>query len=313
MRWLVAVFIAGCEFNPGQLAGIDAMPADVARDSSIDTPLEDNCYARWFDGTIRFNTPVELPMVNSSAYDRDPFLTPDELSVYVSSGRASGTVDLYVAKRATTTVAFDTPASDPAFDDAAAYESKLSITTDGLAAVVGSNRTGSQMIDVWLTTRATVNDNWRTFTNVLSVNTAGNEHDPMISGDGLSLYLAPQDFVVAQNLAVATRQTRVDSFGAPLPITEINSGLGDADPSVTPDERILLFATSRPQVGAMLGNVWYSTRPSKAVPFEAPVAVPDINTDASEGDPHLSTDGCRIYFGRDLGNDNWNIFLATAL
>ena len=62
------------------------------------------------------------------------------------------------------------------------------------------------------------------------------------------------------------------------------------------------------------GNVWYATRATANDAFGTPRLVPDINTDADEGDPHLSADGCRIYFGRnvDAMNYNWDIFVASA-
>jgi hypothetical protein len=91
--------------------------------------------------------------------------------------------------------------------------------------------------------------------------------------------------------------------------------MGDADPSPTPDEQVLLFASNRPVLpsGPAAPNVWYATRPGSTGTFDAPLPVPDINTDMPEGDPHLSTDGCRIYFARDVGTTSFDIYVATAV
>jgi hypothetical protein len=32
----------------------------------------------------------------------------------------------------------------------------------------------------------------------------------------------------------------------------------------------------------------------------------------NDGDPHLSQDGCRLYFGRDGGATDWDLYMAVA-
>jgi Tol biopolymer transport system component len=190
------------------------------------------------------------------------------------------------------------------------------MTADGLYAVLGSTRTGSQNVDVWETSRATTDDPWPalTRTHMTMVNTSGSDHDPTISADGLHLYVAP-DTQAPQRIRVAARPDRTSNFSVPQTINELFSNTGDADPSPTPDERILLFSSNRasPATSPAAPNVWYATRASATGTFSAPLLVPDINTDAPEGDPHLSADGCTIYFARDLGSYNYDIFAATAL
>ena len=315
MRGLVAVVLVGCGFNPGQLAGGDATMLDVASDVSIDVPPRENCYAQWFDGTIRFDTPIELPNVNSAQFDRDPYLTADELQFFVSSGRQGGMGGtVWIAKRPSTMVAFSPPTVESTFESVG-DETKLSITADGLYAVVGSNRDTPNSVDVWEASRAAITDPWSAVTrdHVMLVNSSSSEHDPTISADGLHLYFAGHSGTY-QFIALASRGDRSANFGVPVELTELTSTMGDADPSPTPDERIILFGSNRPPplAGPAAPNAWYATRASKNAPFSAPLIVPDINGDLSEGDPHLSADGCRIYFGRNLGGDNWNIFVATA-
>lgn len=322
MRWLCLVALLGCRFTPGQVAddalvvGDDVLVDDAGGgDAGADADTPATCNARWLDGTIRFGTPVPLTTINSSAYDRDPFLTPDEKTIWISSGRAGGmNGSVWIAKRASTADDFSTPAVDPDFESAG-NETKLSQTADGLVAVVGSDRNPSANVDVWEATRATVNDNWSPLsrTNLGSVNTSGSDHDPTISADGLRIYLAP-DSPSPQHIAVATRADRASAFGMPTTLTELSSGVGDADPSPTPDERILLFASNRDPgpSGPNAPNVYYATRATSTGTFDAPLLVPDINDDNGEGDPHLSSDGCRIYFARTGAND-FDIYVATAL
>jgi hypothetical protein len=321
VRWWSFALLAACRFTPGELTTGDggrdsAGPVDGPTDMIVDDGnLASTCYARWLDDSIRFGEPVALDTVNSSVFDRDPFLSPDELTLWFSSGRTGGMGGSapWVATRATTTMAFSTPILAAELDSPG-VESKLSITADGLIAVIGSDRSGgSGSIDVWETQRANVTTPWPapTRARTLQVNTSGADHDPTISADGLRLYLAPAG-VGAQRIQVATRSTATAEFGAPVTIAELDSNMGDADPSPTPDERIMLLSSAR-SGGPQQGNVWYATRATSTGTFSSPRLVPDINTDDAEGDPHLSTDGCRIYFARSLGGNNYDLYMATAL
>lgn len=319
VRWWLLAAAAGCKFTPGEVAPRDAPAVDdvLALDGDLDAEPDapSTCNARWRDGTIQFDTPIPVPNINSSVYDRDPYLSADEMTLWFSSGRPGGTGGtVYIAKRTTPTGMFGNPQIDDDFDSDD-DETKLSMTEDRLYAVVGSNRTGSAMIDVWASSRATVNDNWSMLarTDLMDVNTGSDDHDPTISSDGLRLYLAP--IGGGQHLAVATRADRGDPFGTPTTITELVSGTGDADPSPTPDERVLLFSSNQTGVSGDPAppNVWYATRASSTGTFDPPKLVPDINTDMPEGDPHLSADGCRIYFARDIGSGDFDIFVATAM
>ena len=312
MRWAVAVALSGCSFLPGAGSPPDATRDVIdAADVPPDMTLVPTCYDKWFDGSIRFNTPVAITEINDIGYDRDPWLPADELTIYFSSQRGSADLDsnVYVAKRSMIGGTFSTPV--PAYEfNSLNGESKLSISADNKVAVVGSDRPGSSGIDVWESIRLNVTDQWPAMnrTNVMMVETAGNDHDPTLSANAQHLYLAP-DLPGPQHLAMATRAGN-GMFGPPVPITELNSTGGDGDPSPTPDERIIVFASFRTGVG--LSDIYFATRATPSGTFSTPLLVPDVNTATYEGDPHLSTDGCRIYFARSPGNVDWDIYVATA-
>jgi Tol biopolymer transport system component len=318
VRWWLLAGLTACKFTPGaypsgDARADDARPLDGDLDSPIDAPA--TCTDRWRAGTIRFGTPVPIDEVNSSDYDRDPFLSLDERTIWFSSGRSGGTNGtVYIAKRLSPTGVFGTVMIDEDFDSPD-DDTKLSMTEDGLYAVVGSKRSGSAGVDVWAAQRASINDNWPVPSNasMTTVNSGSDDHDPTVSADGLRLYLAPVEG--GQHLAVSTRADRTATFGTPATITELVSGNGEADPSPTSDERVLLFSSNRPGAAGDpdAPNVWYATRPGSTGTFDAPILVPDINTDAAEGDPHLSSDGCRIYFARQVSGASYDIFVATAL
>jgi hypothetical protein len=316
----VLVALAACTFRHGGLApgdgGDDGPAIDAAIDAPPDTPADGttitNCYSKWLDDTIRFGAPVALATVNSAAYDRDPFLPAGELSIYFSTGRA-GTQgsDIWMATRTDASASFGPPVEASAFNSTS-NETKLSIDATNKIAVVGSDRPGSSGVDVWDTVRGAATDQWPAMQriHVMTVETSGNDHDPTLSADGLRIYLAP-DNPSPQHLVVATRVTTAGNFGAPTAITQLDSGTGDSDPSPTADERILVWSSFRAATPAGR-NIWYATRSSPTAIFGTPHIVPDINTDLEDGDPHVSADGCQIYFARDIGGGDWELFVATA-
>jgi Tol biopolymer transport system component len=310
----LAIVLFACNYSQGVLReDANIAVADGVADGAGDATSGRSCYPQWLDHSIRFQAAVPLS-INTTAYERDPFLTPDERTLYFSSDRAgSMSYDVWVATRNAITDAFSNPMRATEVDSSGG-ESKLSITQNGLTAVVGSDRTGSLGgIDVWESTRVSTNGPFPPMsrTRVMNIETSANDHDPTISADGLRIYLAPDGGY--QHIVVAARATTTDNFGSPTTIGELDSGTGDGDPSPSPDERVILFTSNRYVTGLGTSNIFYATRATATGTFDAPLPVPDVNTDTYEGDPHLSSDGCRIYFARYAGTGiDWDLYVATA-
>src|SRR5580765_5974000 len=107
--------VAGCGFHPTTSTNAPSDAGDANGDGEADAadgavPLDapSSCMQHWLAHTPRFTTPVSLS-VNTGGYERDPFLSPDELSIYVSTDRgASGTTDKFLATRSSLTGAWGT-------------------------------------------------------------------------------------------------------------------------------------------------------------------------------------------------------------
>ena len=89
-----------------------------------------------------WTSPIQVPGVSvNSADDDEPVVTPDGLTMYFASARNSAQMDIFVAKRATTSQAFGTPVPvaelNTTFDDRPSW-----ISADGCRLVFFSNRTG---------------------------------------------------------------------------------------------------------------------------------------------------------------------------
>jgi Tol biopolymer transport system component len=308
----ILVVVASCTFTPGEpQAPRDAQP-DIPVDMAVDVlDASPTCLDRWKTGTIQFNTPVALVDVNSTARDRDPFLSSDELTVWFSSERITGTGDVYTAVRTSMTTAFGAASK---FSPAATtgYDTKLSMTSDELLLVFGSDQAGGHGGgDVWQASRASTGSTFGAPDESKEglLDDGANQFDPALSPDGLRLYFS--NSFSPQRLTVASRTSTSANFGTVRDIAELNTVGSNADPAISVDEQVIVFSSTRAGTANAGKNLWFATRPDLVQPFGTPTAVVGVNTNNDDADPFLSADGCRLYFASDRSG-NWDLFVATA-
>jgi hypothetical protein len=309
-RIAVCVVLGGCGFQ--SRAGL---ASDPPPDGGSD------CFQHWFDGGpgLALSNPAPLTALASAGDDRDPWLSGDGLQLYFvrTPGPHVGG-DIMLATRGSTAVEFPAAA---AYDnlDTGDDESRAALSGDGkLVVFSGNHNTQNHAFQLFVSRR---DDPTQPFpspsapdqTLVASVHTAGDNYfDPFLSRDGLRLYLAPV-LGGLQQIHMATRTAADKNFAAPAVLPMINSGTGDADPALSPDERVLVFSSLR-SAGTGLGstNLWYSTRPSATADFAPPTLIPSVNSDLEDGDPMLSADGCELYFASRRAGDKFHLFRAAV-
>jgi Tol biopolymer transport system component len=290
-------------------------------DASGDAVAQKTCWDHWHDGTATLGDVKNLGLGLQNVVDRDPWVTRDERSLYFASNRlGSNNADIFVATRDTTSDPFGTPARPTDFTNintSGFNESKCSMTSDELLVVFASDkmRASPGDFDLYQATRATVGD---AFTVVAvspmfdSIDDEQGQFDPDISPDGLELYYAPFNSTDPfQSIQRSMRATTGDTWAHPVPVSELTSGVGDADPSRSSDNLVIVFSSLRP--GAGLIDVWYAVRAHATDPWGPPAQIPGIDTADNEADPILSADGCHLYFASDRGNQrgDYDIFVAT--
>ena len=194
-----------------------------------------------------------------------------------------------------------------------------SVTRDGKMFFIASNRPGSQLLDIWVSRRASTDQPWGEPVNMGEpVNTPANEFCPMASRDTDEFYFVSNrpggcggdDIYVTRFLADGSVEaprnlgcdvnSAADEFG-PFPIEERASG------------PTLYFSSTRAGYGTG-GNLYRSESHGGA--FGAPELVPNVNSMVDDGQPNLSRDGLELYFysarsdlpGAQGGND---IYVAT--
>lgn len=243
---------------------------------------------KWVDGPV-FNDPVAVTAANSNVLEGDPSVDPGGNALYFQRG-----YDIQVITRADAAAPWSAPVPVNDFNTGST-ETKVTFAPSMLRAYVASNRPGTVGgMDLWRYRRDVVTDPWVVQAAFLTnLNTAGDEHDPHMSGDQLRMYLAINSNN-AQTIAVGSRADTMSVFSAPVTIAEIDGAGAEADPTLTEDDRLLVFMST----SSGKRRLMYSMRPTAAAPFSTPVELSTLNSDIGGGDfdPSISGDGCTLYW-----------------
>jgi hypothetical protein len=142
------------------------------------------------------------------------------------------------------------------------------------------------------------------------IDTPANDITPMLSADGLTLIFASDRAGGQGNFDVwmSTRTTIQDEWGGPVNIGGVvNSVSDDLEPSLSPDDRALVFASQR-SGGYGNWDLWMTTRKTHSDSWGSPVNLgPRINSYGHEGQPMICADGQMLYFYAHTlpGNLGW--------
>lgn len=153
--------------------------------------------------------------------------------------------------------------------------------------------------DIYVATRASVNDAFGNATLDVPLSTGSIETTPEVSGDGLTMIVASNrsggGACGDQDLWISTRATRSEPWPTPTHIDALCSAQSDTGATVSPDGRRLVMSSHR--TGTMgLADLYIATRASTSDAWSTPVVLTELNTSASDADPVLSPDGLTIYF-----------------
>ena len=210
-----------------------------------------------------WDEPVNLgPVVNSSARDSGPSISADGLSLYFSSNRpgAVGGDDLWVATRETTADDWGAPSNLGPVVNSSDGDYMSYISVDGLSLYFSSTRSGGLGLrDLWMTTRATTDDEWGEPVNLgPTVNTASNERRMWISSDGLMLLFQsdrPRTSGYVE-IYMTTRATTNDDWTEPVKLGPPVSVTSDISPIVSSDGHTLYFSSYNRDGGYGAWDLW---------------------------------------------------------
>jgi Tol biopolymer transport system component len=259
-------------------------------------------YSEW-------SAPVNLgPAVNwLGKSDQQPCISKDGLSLYFASGRPGGfgDFDIYVSQRASVNDPWGTPQNLGPNVNSPYREFYPSLSPDGHSLYFSSLRPGGfGNQDIYVSRRHNKRDDfgWQPAVNLGSaINTAFGESFPFLFEDdetgGITLFFSSNrpGGMGATDIYASTLQPD-ETFGIPVPVTELNSPFADIAPNIRRDGLELFLCSNRP---GSLGDddLWVSTRPSTSDPWSTPVNLgPLVNSVLTDNAPALSFKGTELYF-----------------
>jgi len=280
---------------PDAPPGIDVPPAP---DAPVDSQLP------------AFSAPVPIAEVDTTSSERGPTLTGDLLELYFVSDRAGGLggADIWCAKRASTTAAWDPPVLVPNVNSADG-EGHPFVTRDGLQLYFSVAHAGTTTgLDIYVSVRADRGSAWSPPTAVTELNSLADDVAIGISADGLELALdSSRGGASGRDLYLSKRANATQPWGIPVGISELNDATTQKLPQLADDGRAIWFVQTTTSNG---DDIMVATRPALDAPFGTPTAVSELNSATAEDDPWISNDQRTIVFASSR-NGNFDLFIAT--
>jgi hypothetical protein len=263
-----------------------------------------------------FGEPVNLGTpVNSSASECFSTISYDGLELYFMDpfGPVPGGLggwDIWVVTRPSVSEPWGIPINTGPPINSESDDAKPSISADGLTLYFGSTRPGGHGgYDLWVSTRATIKDNWSEPENLgPTINGSADEAFPYISKDGLELYFSgfgevgrPGGYGDA-DIWVTRRATIDDLWGEPVNLGEaINSTDYDSCPYLSTNGLVLFFHSLR-DGGPGRECMWVSTRSATSDVWSPAALLPTpINSSYNQGVAGISADNSTFYFSSNRG------------
>jgi Tol biopolymer transport system component len=289
----------------------DGAPVDGSVGPPADGRLVDAAPAPC-DLTRPFGPPTLVAGVNGTADESQAAMSDDELTIYVASSRPGGPGknDMYVATRATKTASFGA-LTLIAGVNSAGNDGSVTLTRDGLALYIASDRATTATYDLYVATRPTATAAFGTPTLIAGLSTTTSlDGSPYINGDGTVLYF-DSDRGGTRDIFRASRPSANGAFGAPALVGELNSPTADDKyPVVSGDELSVYFGSDRP--GSAGFDIWEAHRTTTGDGFGTPRLSTNVNSTATDLPVWISPDGCRLLLSSDrAGVGGRDLYLAT--
>ena len=206
-----------------------------------------------------WSIPVNLgPTVNSSYSEGYPNLSADGLTLYFSDfpytatapGRPGGfgTYDIWMTTRETTEDEWGEAVNLGPRINTSTHDVTPRISIDGLSLYFASYRPGGYgSSDIWVSTRATTDDDWGEPKNLgQPLNSEISHYAPTFSADGCTLFLFSRH-PEPTYILMTTRATTDDDWDTPVKLgPPINNSYDNFKPEISADDSILYFSSTRP-------------------------------------------------------------------
>jgi hypothetical protein len=283
------------------------------------------CLSAWSE-------PVNLgPIVNSSSDEAHAALSPDGLSLYFSSNRPGGFAppgdyNIWVSQRASLNDPWG-PAQNlgPTINYPGSHAYGCNFSPDGHRLFFESSLPGDYGGgDIYVSSRDDTHEDfgWQPPVNLgPGVNSPYLDVSPNYFEDGntgiTTLYFNSDRTQPGTGLIYASTLQDDGTFGAAVPVTELNSPYNDGRTAIRSDGLEMFLTSSRPGGIGTGRNIWVATRPSTLDAWSKPVNLgTPINLKGfDDAGPALSSDGNTMFFhaNRRGGSGNFDLYMSTRL
>jgi len=318
-RFVIVLVLAGC-YSPSyrdcqfQCSSVDTCPAgmecngNVCRLEGFSGP----CVAMEVDAEVSDGAPGDMPemldwttpveVVLGGGPWSSPTLNADESEMFLEGSNA----EIFRTIRGATT--WGPPVLANGIEAAGAHNLSPMLSRDAKTIYFGTDR-GLPAPDVWRATRTNATDTSFQGATVMSqaqLNIADkNDSGGSVTADG-NLILFTSDR--GATIAIYSSMISGGGWGAPVLVSELDSGDSDSHPSITADGNTVVFTSNR--LGADY-DIYIATRTDRSMPFSNPMRIPAMSAPATpEVDPWISGDGTVIYFGKGI-SANRKIYRST--
>ena len=304
---LVATVLAcaGCiraGFAPGSAQGggngdtIDTRPRDQATDRPTGDAPGGLATDLAVDGTPSalgtFGPARRIVELSTAADEDDPTLTADLLTIVYESEQTRS-LELWISTRATPTAAWNAP-THLAQLDSANNETNPVISSDGLTLWFASDRDAPGDLDIMVTRRASPGTPWSAPEAVTELNSVDAELPGYVDANQTTIYMSSRR-AGTEDLYFATRQNRSDTWSAPTPLSNLNTGVvREASPHVAGAGLYLFFESG--SNAATLSKIFVSDRAATDEPFDNIVELNELNAGPISGDPWVAEDLSYVVF-----------------
>jgi hypothetical protein len=240
-----------------------------------------------------------------------PTLSSDGLTMYLSLSVPGFNERVAVATRSSLGGTFSVASALPSPVNSSS-EGTPALSADGLSLYFYSQRfggTGDR--DLYVATRASTSDPFTGVRELTTLNSSQREDRPWVSPDELTIYFVSHRASLTDDLWHATRNSRSDSFGTPVAVTELNSSGNDSGLVLTSDGLVAFFASDR--AGGVGGvDVYRAVRASTSSRFSTPERVPGLNSSGDDFDVELSADGSELFFASTRSSTDYRIWRSVV-
>jgi Tol biopolymer transport system component len=228
---------------------------------------------------------------------QDPTLTSDELEIFFLSV-TNGMSDIWKSQRATATAPWGA-ASLVAELSSPSRDEDPSLSRDGLTIYLSSDRVEAGTMRLWFSRRSARDQPWAPPEQILTLGTSTQDVAATVDASGLRMVFASERDNLNYHLFASVRPDLSAAWGAAESLATVNSEWQDRDPALFNQGNDLVFSSRRTGQGRT-SDLFHIARPDPTAAFAgAAVPLPELNSDAWEGDPWLSEDGRHILFVSD--------------